>query len=110
MKAMLSILKQIKEVLLTVSPNVFHYEGNNKNDKYIVWAEEGEGNSLEADNSKQMRTIQGTIDYFTKADEDETVDEIETALKNANISFSLNSVQYEDETNFIHYEWLFEVM
>lgn len=107
---MLSMLKQIKEVLLTVTPNVFHYEGDNKNDKYIVWAEEGEVSSLEADNTKQMRTIQGTIDYFTKAEEDKTVERIETALKEADISFSLNSVQYEDETKFIHYEWLFEVM
>ena len=107
---MLSMLKQIKEALLTVTPNVFHYEGDNRNDKYIVWAEEQEISTLNADNTKEAKAIQGTIDYFTKADEDSTVDKIETALTEAEISFRLNSVQYEDETKFIHYEWLFEVM
>lgn len=107
---MVSMLKQIKEVLLTVSPKVFHYEADGQNDKYIVWAEDSEGSSLEADNKKLFKTIQGTIDYFTKADEDETVTKIENALTEAQISYSLNSVQYEDDTKFIHYEWLFEVM
>lgn len=107
---MLSMLKQIKEVLLTVTPNVFHYEGDNRNDKYIVWAEEQEISTLNADNKKLDRVMQGTIDYFTKAEEDGIVDEIETALTQADISYRLNSIQYEDETKFIHYEWLFEVM
>lgn len=107
---MLSSLEQIKKVLLTVTDKVFHYEALGQEDKYIVWAEDSEGASVEADNQKINQSIQGTIDYYTKDDGDTNVEVIQTALQNACISFYLNSVQYEDETRFIHYEWVFEVI
>lgn len=104
-----SKLKIIPDTLKTISDNVSHYEAFKKEDKYIVWAEDSEGSSVEGDDQKTNQSIQGTIDYFTKKDMDEKVDEIQAALTNACISFYLNSVQYEDETGYIHYEWVFEV-
>ena len=106
---MLSKLEQVKEALLTVTDNVGHYEALSQTDKYIIWAEDGEGSSIEGDNYKQEQSIQGTIDYYTKDEDDPNVEGIQTALKAARISFYLNSVQYEDETQYIHYEWVFEV-
>lgn len=94
---------------MTVSDSVSHYEAFKKTDKYIVWAEESEGSSVEGDDHKINQSIQGTIDYFTKEDMDPKIDEIQAALNGACISFSLNSVQYEDETGYIHYEWVWEV-
>lgn len=109
MKTMYSKLKVIPEALLEVSENVSHYEAVKKTDKYIVWAEEREGSSVEGDDRKLNQSIQGTIDYFTREDMDPAVDRIQKELKAAGISFYLNSVQYEDETRYIHYEWVFEV-
>lgn len=106
---MLSKIKVIPEILLTVSENVGHYEAFQKKDQYIVWAEDSEGSSVEGDGHKTNQSIQGTIDYFTKQDMDPKVDEIQAALKAACISFYLNSVQYEEETEYIHYEWVWEV-
>ena len=106
---MRSKLKTIKDTLMKVSNNVGHYEVKDKTDKYIVWAEDAEGSSVEGDNRKINQSIQGTIDYYTKDDMDETVDKIQAELTAACISFYLNSVQYEEETEFIHYEWVFEV-
>lgn len=110
---MLSKLKVIPEVLLTVTTNVGHYEAMDKTDCYIVWAEDSEGSSVEGDNRKTLQTVQGTIDYYTRNEEDENVEKIQEALKTACISFYLNSVQYEnlDEggSGFIHYEWVWEV-
>lgn len=68
-----------------------------------------EQSSVEADNFKNEQAIQGTIDLFTKTEFDTNVDSIQTALKTAKISFYLNSVQYEQETDFIHYEWVWSV-
>ena len=102
-------LKIIPDTLKTVSDNVSHYEAFKKEDKYIVWAEDSEGSSVEGDDQKTNQSIQGTIDYYTKEDMDPKVDEIQKALVDACISFYLNSVQYEDETGYIHYEWVFEV-
>ncbi len=106
---MLSKLEKIPEILKTVTNNVGHYEAMDVADKYIVWAEDSEGSSVEGNNRKINQSIQGTIDYFTKQDFDENVDRIQAALTAACISFYLNSVQYEDETEYIHYEWVFEV-
>lgn len=100
---------KIRDILLTISDNVGHYEAMKKKDKYIVWAEDMEGQSLKANNRKGIQVIQGTIDYFTKTDGDPTVDAIQDALNDNRISFYLSSVQYEDETGYIHYEWIWEV-
>lgn len=94
---------------MKVSDNVSHYEAMNKTDKYIVWAEDSESSSLNTDNKKEIQAIQGTIDYFTKKDNDTVVNEIQEALKSEKVSFYLNSVQYEEETGYIHYEWVWEV-
>lgn len=102
-------LEIIKTALLTVTQNVGHYEAMKKTDKYIVWAEDSQGNSLWADGQMQDQVIQGTIDYFTKTENDQNVEEIQSALNDRGISFSLNSIQREQDTKFIHYEWLFEV-
>ena len=106
-------IKIIPEILLEITENVGHYDVIHKTDKYIVWAEDSEGSSLEADNYKTEQSIQGTIDYFTKQEYDENVDKIQSALVANRISFYLNSVQYEspDEgyAGYIHYEWVWEV-
>lgn len=99
----------VRDALLMISDNVSHYESFNKADKYIVWAEDTENNSVGGDNKKQMQTIQGTIDYYTKEDGDETVDKIQEALEKGKIPFYLNSVQYENETGYIHFEWVWSV-
>lgn len=104
-----SKLNVIKDALLTVTDNVGHYEAMDKKDKYIVWAEDSEGSSVEGDNRKKYQSIQGTIDYYSKEEFDPNVDKIQEALTAAGISFYLNSVQYEEETGFVHHEWVWEV-
>lgn len=100
---------KLKKALLSVTDNVGHYEAFKKTDRYIVWAEDSEGGSVHADNKKENQSIQGTIDYFTTFEHDENVCKIQDALNNEEVSFFLNSVQYETETKYIHYEWVFEV-
>lgn len=106
---MLSDLDKVKNALLSVTSNVFHYEALGVSDKYIVWAEDSEASSVEADNIKVYQAIQGTIDYYTLEENDTNIEVLQNALNEAEISFYLNSIQYEDETRLIHYEWVFEV-
>ncbi len=101
-------LADIPVALLTVTDNVGHYIAFEQTDQYVVWAEETQADSLWADDEIQEQAIQGTIDYFTKTENDPNVQAIQNAL-NCVCSFRLNSVQYEDDTKFIHYEWAFEV-
>lgn len=102
-------LDKVRDALLTVSENVGHYEALKKNDQYIVWAEDGEGSAVSGDNGKLEQSIQGQIHYFTRTENDLNVEAIQKALKKAKISFYLDAVQYEDETKYIHYSWVFEV-
>lgn len=106
---MLSSLETVMNALLTVTDNVGHYTAWDDSDRYIVWAEDSEVEALNTDNYKSGQTIEGTIDYFTKTEDDPNIEAIPNALNAARIGWSLNSVQYEDETRFIHYEWLFRV-
>ena len=110
---MLSKLNIIKETLLKVTNKVYHYQALKADDKYIVWAEDSEGSSVEGDDRKINQSIQGTIDYFTKEECDENADKIQEELKAAGISFYLNSIQYENRDDggagYIHYEWVWEI-
>lgn len=89
--------------------SVGHYKNFKQDGDYCVWAEDMEPDRVSADNRKQIQNLQGTIDFFTRTEFNPLIDDIQNALNDARISFFLNSVQYEDETGFIHYEWVFEV-
>lgn len=102
-------ISKIADALTRVTENVGHYEACDKTDKYIVWAEDMESSCISADNKKQQQAIQGTIDYFTRQEYDQNVPRIQEELDAEKISYFLNSIQYEDETGFIHYEWVWEV-
>jgi hypothetical protein len=76
---------------------------------YIVWGEDGQSDALHGDGKMINQVIQGTIDYFTKTEYDPVKDQIQAALNNAGIGFRLNSTQYETDTGYIHYEWVFDI-
>lgn len=107
---MLSQINAVKNALLTVTESeLYHYQAYTDSDRYIVWAEDNEFSSVEADNKKVNQTIEGTIDLYTKTEEDDWIESIQNALETACISFRLNTVQFEEETEFIHYEWIWQV-
>lgn len=103
------MLQAIKDALLTVGVPVSHFYAAKQPDKYIVWAEDGQGESEWADGRMVNQAIQGTIDYFTKAESDPNFGVIQSALNDACISYRLESIQYEDLTGYVHYQWVFEV-
>lgn len=102
-------LFELKDLLLTIGPPAFHYFAAGQTGNYILWAEDGESDSVNADDEKQNQSLQGTIDYFTKKEFDPIVDEIQDKLNSANIAWRLISIQHEKDTGYIHFEWLWEV-
>ncbi len=103
-------LLDLRNLLLTITPNVYHYKACEVKEQYIVWAEDGEAGSVNANDEKEDQVIQGTIDYFTKTEFDPNFELIQDKLNSANLSWRLNSIQYEEETSFIHYEWTWEMI
>lgn len=68
---------------------------------------EDSGNDLVADGMHVESGIDGYINYFTRDDTGEPKQVIEAALNGLRIPWYLNSVQYENDTGYIHYEWSF---
>lgn len=103
-------LSDLKYLLLEIGVPVFHYHAYQQSDKYIVWAEDGEADSTSGDNKKIDQVLQGTIDYFTKTEFDPNFQVIQEKLNSAEISWRLNSIQHEEDTGYIHYEWVWELI
>lgn len=91
--------------------NISHYWRPKMEPPFMIWQEDEEASSLEADSHKQEQALGGSIDYFTLNEMDPKVDQIQTVLNSIDgFAWRLESVQYEDDTNLIHYEWRFEVI
>lgn len=104
-------LQSIRDLLLTQTNKVYHYEKPERTElsQYIIWQEDGEGDSLHADNSKREQVIQFTVDLFTKTEYSPLIDGIQNTLADSTISFTLVSVTFETETKYIHYQWQAEI-
>lgn len=102
-------LRQMGDAFAKLTDNVYHYFRPIKKMPAIIWAEEGEAVSFNSNNRKSCQNISGSVDLFTKTEFDPLIDDVQEALENLEVAWSLNSVQYEDDTNTIHYEWVWEV-
>lgn len=109
MKSIHSIIAPVGEALVTALGSiVYHYWRPRLIPPYCVWAEDGEDGDLDADGKKSEQSIAGYVDYYTLTEKDPAVDSIQEALNSIDGAFvwRLDSVQYEDETNLIHYQWI----
>ena len=109
MIALQNKLRQMGEAFAAVTENACHYFRPVTAFPALIWAEDGEADSFNADNHKACQNITGTVDLFTKTEFDPLLDDVQAALEGLGVAWRLESVQYEDETNAIHYEWTWEV-
>ena len=110
--ARVSNAQKIRDALMTIeSLKCYHLKKPaSVTAPYAVWQEDSEGDSHYSDNLKSEQVLQATIDYFTKSEYDTMTDSIQSALNSEDITWTLNSFQYEDETKLLHYEWLVKVI
>ena len=81
-----------------------------KSERYFVWQEDGSAD-LVADNVHAEKAVTGTTDLFTKQEFDPWRGLFEASMDGApGIVWRLNSVQYEQDTGFWHYEWTWSVV
>lgn len=103
-------LQPLQEALAALTDSAYHYTAApNSKPPYIVWAEDGD-NDLMAGNVHAERCYTGTVDLYTKTDKDPLFSAIPEALEGIGAAWYLNSVQYEEDTGLIHYEWVWEVV
>ena len=75
-----------------------------QSERYFVWQEDG-ADDLIADGIHAEKAVTGTTDLFTKQEFDPWKNELEERFDTLGITWSLNSVQFEHETGYWHYEW-----
>lgn len=100
-------IKQIGTLHAGVVERCYHYFHRLNSAPYAIWQEDGAEN-YHANNQTVEQRVTGSTDYFTKQEFDPAVDDIQEMLKTSAFSWWLNSVQYEEETGLIHYEWRWE--
>lgn len=111
MTSMKNKLIPIRDMLVRILPDAtYHYWRQVSKKRYIIWAEDGEENSLNLDNKKAIQQVTGTIDLFTQTEYDPIADEIQEGLNELEIGWTLLDVNYEEETKLIHWEWEFKVV
>lgn len=105
------MLDQLKAALEATGLPFAHYGWSAAPDgDYGVFAEDG-ANDFESDDRHSERALQGTVDYYTRDDTAAPRNAVEDALCSVwNCAWYLNSIQYEADTGYIHYEWVFEVV
>lgn len=79
-----------------------------ESDRYFVWQEDGTNDLIAGDHHAES-AVTGTTDLFTKQEFDPWVDALGESLSSYGIAWSVNSIQYESDTGFYHYEWDWEV-
>lgn len=102
-------LRTLYEPFTELDCPVYHYHRAEPSDRYVIWAEDGEESSFHADSRKAEQQLTGVVDLFTKDEFDSLADDIQEIL-DAEVAggsggWRLESVLYEEETNFIHYHW-----
>lgn len=102
-------LVDLRDLLLTITDKVFHYEASKQKGNYIVWGEDSQANSEYADDHMTNQALEGTIDYYTKIEFDPNFELIQDKLNSADITWRLSSIQHEEDTGYIHYEWIWEL-
>ena len=91
-----------------VTDAVSHFERLNS-DRYFIWQEDG-SNGIVGDDRHVEGAVTGTTDLFTKREFDPWKEEFEESMDSIGMAWYLNSVQYEEDTGFIHYEWVWSVI
>lgn len=104
------MLDNLKAALTATGMKFAHYAWSSAPDgDYGVYAEDG-ASSVRANGQTVNQSVIGTIDYFTRDASDMPKNTIQDALNTLDIAWYLNSIQYENDTGYIHYEWVFEVV
>lgn len=99
--------EKIVDAHTAVTDSVRHSERLGS-DRYFVWQEDGK-NDLVGDNGHEETAVTGRTDLYTKFEFDQWADALEESFDDAGISWTLILTEYEEDTNFYHYSWDWEV-
>lgn len=104
-------MKELRDELVKLTTACYHYFApSSVQAPFIVWYEESEDNSFQADNHKVRQAVSGFVEYFTPTEFDPRFDSIQSTLDGIEgLSWTWETTQYGDPTrdddNLIHHTW-----
>lgn len=102
-------LDEFVQLLLTVIPNVYHFEAFKTDGKYIVWQETGTNGAYGS--NRRCRTIQCVqVDFYTKDELDPMVKDLRVALDDDMICFEEQPPVFDPDAKQIRYIFECEIM
>lgn len=99
--------QKIVQAHTAVTEKVSHFRQMQES-RYMVWQEAGR-NDFEAGNRHVEKAWTGTTDIFTTIEFDPWIDALENQFDALGIAYQLENVDYDDETDVMHYEYSWEV-
>lgn len=102
-------VKALGTELGRIDATVLHYWHPRQAAPYILWQEDS-CDTFKADNKSAERKWVGVVDLYTQTEYDDLLDDIVAALENVGAVWKISSVDYEDETNLIHFTFDWELM
>lgn len=103
-------LREVRDTFLKITENCYHYEAWEEKDSYIVWAEDGQADATYSDDKMQTQVVEGTLDLYTKQEYDPLFEKCQATMNDCeSMTWRLNSIQHEEETDYIHYEWVWQI-
>ena len=97
--------KDVATELAKLTDHVYHYFAL-PNDRlaYITWQEDAT-TDFWADNHAAERGYTMSVDLFTRTENDALMDSIPDTFDTLGVGYSVESVDYEDDTRYIHVTW-----
>ncbi len=96
-------LIQFRDLLLSVTEKVFHFEAQGDTDQeHIIWQEE-QNRALHGDGKRTELIRHVQVDLYTKAEYPPLLDEMLAALEDAEVAFEEPIPDYDTETGFYRY-------
>lgn len=95
-------LPQFRDLLLTVTPHVYHYLVDCEEEQYICWQEVGATHTY-ADGHPQETVQMIQLDYFTKTEYDPLYQKLLQTLWDADIPVQEQSPVYDQDEKVIRY-------
>lgn len=104
-------MDELVQLLTAITQNTYHYAAPpNTQPPYIVWQEFSQSDTMDADGEQDQYAVSGTIDIFSLMEKEPIVKQVRESLNDSEIAFSLKSVQYEQDTGLIHWEYEFDLV
>ena len=106
------MFEEFKNALMSLAIPVAEYAWDSRpDDDYMVISLDGEGQTVWADDKMVHQAPSGSIDLYSKSNDRSKMLAVQDVLNNfEGCSWYLNNIMYEQDTQLLHWEFVFDLV